>query len=88
MIQHHDRAAAGFQHAMNLAHRGFNIRSVMQHAMRVDDVKRLISEVESLSIGHAKLTGHSRGFKILSREVYRRFSQIDAGVSRTRARKL
>jgi len=38
MIKHDQRPAAGPQHAMHFTHRACRIRSVMQHAVRINDV--------------------------------------------------
>jgi hypothetical protein len=45
MIEHHDGSSAGAQHAMNFAHRTHSVRRVMQYAVRINEVERVVREV-------------------------------------------
>src|SRR2546427_5697388 len=74
MIEHHYSASAGPQHAMNLAHGVHDVGCVVQHAMRINQIERVVVEVEILGIRSAKSSGKIEELKVLSRQLDRRIS--------------
>ena len=40
---------------MNLAHRRARVRRVVQDAVRIDEVERLVFKLQRLGVGHAEL---------------------------------
>src|SRR5712692_5330639 len=80
MIQHYARAASGFQHPMNLAYGARRVRRVVQDAVRVNEIERLIGEIQVLCVSRAKLTAQAEQFEVFSRQLNRRIGQINSGV--------
>src|SRR5882724_13230157 len=56
MVQHNYRAPPGAKHAINFSDRFCRVGSVMQYAVRVDQIKTLVSKVEVLCVCRLKLT--------------------------------
>src|SRR6185295_18187408 len=88
MIEHDNGPAAGLQHPMNFVDGRLDVRRVMQHAMRVNDVKRFVLKVQLFGIGDAKIANQAMGREVLSRQIDRRVSQINPGIDSAGVRKL
>jgi len=74
MIKHDDCFAAWAEHALYFADRCGCVGSVMQYAVRVDEIERVVRELEMFGVSDAKRAGKLKYFEAP-------FCQIDCGVS-------
>src|SRR6266849_8339175 len=56
MVQHYDRAPTRTQYTMNFANGFCGIRRVVQHAVRIDQVKTFVRKVQILRIRCSKFS--------------------------------
>src|SRR5579885_1738070 len=77
VVEHDDGAASGPEHAPNLPDGGPRVRRVVQNAVRVNYVERLVGELQTLGIGHAELARQSLKLEAAARERDRRLGHIN-----------
>src|ERR1051325_2157487 len=63
MIKHDNGLAAGTQHTMDFANSCGCVRRVMEHAVGVNDVERVVREVQCFSISNAKRAWELKQFE-------------------------
>src|SRR5215203_1898343 len=80
MVKHDYRFAAGAQNAVYFAYGSCGIRCVMEHAVRIDQVERVVGKIEAFSVSDTKSAGQLKQIKATFCEVHGGLSQIDAGV--------
>src|SRR5882672_4536883 len=88
MVEHYYGASAWTQHAMNPLYRLRGLGRVMQNAVRVDQIKTLVGEVEVFSVCCLKLAGKIEQLKTFARQLNSRVGRIDSGVISARCGKL
>jgi hypothetical protein len=86
VVEHDDGAPAGPEHAVDFAHGALGVGRVVQDAVRVDEIKRAVREIQILRVGRAELAGQVLQLEVAPRERDRRFGEIDARVDGARAR--
>ena len=77
MVEHDHRFAAGTQYTMDLAHGCGGVRRVMQHAVRVDDIERVVWEISRSASATRKVPGRSKQFKAPSCQINGGVGEID-----------
>src|SRR5436190_22322132 len=88
VIKHDSRLASWSQYAMDLADGARGVRRVMQHAVRIDNVKRLVGKRQLFAVRECKVGMLAVNRKMLSRNLDRARRQIHSGHLRAAARKL
>src|SRR5829696_316837 len=80
MVKHDYGLAAGTKHAMNLAYGCGSVGRVMKHAVRVDDVKRVVGEIQRFGVRNAESARQVKQFEAPLCQVNGSVSEIDSRV--------
>src|SRR5215213_8792749 len=73
---------------MNFPYGALSVRRVMQHAVRIDQIERLVCEIQILRVGGAKPSSEPEQLETPARQLNRRLRQINARIIGPGARKL
>src|SRR6476469_9421437 len=80
VVEHDNGLAARTQHTMDLPHGCGSIWSMVENAVRVDDVERIVGKEEAFRIGNTETAWQIEQFEAPFRQVYSSVSKIDAGI--------
>jgi hypothetical protein len=85
VIHHHDGRSARAQHALELVDRALRLRYMMDHAVRIDEIERLVFERQVGDRAPHELGGSSLELQATPGEIDRGVALVDTRVARSRA---